>query len=199
MSFRIEQKIKIDQNNLINFRQWLNQQKLEYIYPPRNISSLYFDNENLDMYKDSLEGVLPRKKIRIRNYPESNIKEFFLEKKISSQDGRFKTTDKIKENKLTKEIFDLKYGICKPIVTVSYLREYYKVDNFRLTLDKNLKFKKYSKFSYTKEIKSNKLSLEIKSNFNYPLDKLEEYFYFERIRFSKYCEGIDMIFNQQIR
>lgn len=199
MSFRIEEKLLINFNQVFNFKKWLSEKGYLKLYPDRKIKSLYFENLNNQMFIDSEEGITPRKKIRIRNYPENNIKEFFIEKKTSSQEGRFKTTDKIKENKLAKEIFDLKYGICKPIVTVSYLREYYKVDNFRLTLDRNLKFKKYSKFSYTKEIKSNKLSLEIKSNFNYPLDKLEEYFYFERIRFSKYCEGIDMIFNQKIR
>ena len=36
------------------------------LYPERNINSVYFDNDNLSMYHDSIEGSVPRKKIRIR-------------------------------------------------------------------------------------------------------------------------------------
>ena len=33
-----------------------------------NLKSLYLDNFNYQMYRDSIEGSLPRKKIRIRSY-----------------------------------------------------------------------------------------------------------------------------------
>ena len=43
------------------------------------------------MYNASIEGLTPRKKIRIREYPESDDKKFYLEIKHSSVEGRFKT------------------------------------------------------------------------------------------------------------
>ena len=43
------------------------------------------------MYRDSVEGSVPRKKIRIRNYPNTDDKNYYLETKISSIEGRFKT------------------------------------------------------------------------------------------------------------
>ena len=48
------------------------------------------------MYHNSVEGVLPRKKIRIRFYPENQDNNFYLEKKISSIEGRYKTKEKMK-------------------------------------------------------------------------------------------------------
>ena len=52
-------------------------------------SSIYFDNRTLDMFSDSEEGNLPRKKIRLRSYPPNSNKKN-LEIKISSIEGRFK-------------------------------------------------------------------------------------------------------------
>ena len=51
------------------------------------------------MYLDSEDGCLPRKKIRIRFYPNQNS-GFNLETKISSVEGRFKSSKKIDKNKL---------------------------------------------------------------------------------------------------
>ena len=48
-------------------------------------------NKNFDLFRDSEEGLLPRKKIRIRNYPNSEDKKNYLEIKYSSVEGRFKT------------------------------------------------------------------------------------------------------------
>ena len=71
MSFRIEEKLSIDRNNIIEFKNYLVKKTAKQIYRRRKIESLYFENCNYDMYNDSLEGLTPRKKIRIRNYPDS--------------------------------------------------------------------------------------------------------------------------------
>ena len=89
MSFRIEEKLFIKKNFISDFKKFISSKSSEKIYDPRIIESLYFDNKNFEMYKDSLEGLTPRKKIRIRYYPEQNG-ELFFEKKISSVEGRFK-------------------------------------------------------------------------------------------------------------
>ena len=98
-----------------------NKKGAKKIFKDREINSLYFDNF---MFHDSLEGLTPRKKIRVRNYPNDITKKLSFEIKISSVEGRFKTNklinEKYFENIKKNGIFDNKYGICKPILNVSY-------------------------------------------------------------------------------
>ena len=61
MSFRIEEKINIHKNNSIFLKNWLSENNAKVLFPPRIISSIYFDNDNFEMYHNSIEGVLPRK------------------------------------------------------------------------------------------------------------------------------------------
>ena len=75
MSFRIEEKINIRKENLYKFYEWLNSHSGHKIYPNRKIFSIYFDNQNLNMYHDSIEGIIPRKKIRIRTYNDLSFKK----------------------------------------------------------------------------------------------------------------------------
>ena len=84
MSFRIEKKLFIKKEQLIEFKKFLFKKNIKQIYKPRVVESIYFDNCDKKIYFDSLEGLSPRKKIRIRYYPEKKIKEYFLEYKISS-------------------------------------------------------------------------------------------------------------------
>ena len=72
MSFRLEEKISIDNFNIFDFKKWLFSKGAKILYPPRIINSIYFDN-NLKMYCDSNEGTVPRKKIRIRTYQTKNF------------------------------------------------------------------------------------------------------------------------------
>ena len=99
MSFRIEEKLAIDRNQLIDFKSFLANKTVKQIYQRRKIESLYFDNRNYEMYTDSLEGLTPRKKIRVRNYPGTTDANLYLEIKISSVEGRFKTRKIIDNNK----------------------------------------------------------------------------------------------------
>ena len=81
MSFRIEDKLYINENNLYDFKKFLENKSANKLYTSRTIESLYFDNQNFQIYNDSVEGIVPRKKIRIRKYPKNkdkNIKTFFL-------------------------------------------------------------------------------------------------------------------------
>ena len=63
MSFRKEKKFILDPNNLIFFYQWIKENRCEQLYKNRKINSIYYDNKNFQMYHDSNEGVLPRKKL----------------------------------------------------------------------------------------------------------------------------------------
>ncbi len=195
MSFRIEEKLNIDKNNLFLFKKWLNINKAKKMYCGRIVTSIYFDNTRMDIYHDSNEGVVPRKKIRFRTYDNDidHINNGQLELKISSAEGRFKSTIKNKKiNSILKfGLFDKDYGTCKPKVVVSYSRSYIKIINVRVTLDENINYRKYrSNLTATKD---ESFIAEIKSedvnNLNYISDK----FNFTRIRFSKYCRAIEKL------
>ena len=99
MSYRIEEKLSIDTTSILEFKNYLNSKTAKQIYQPRKTESLYFENNRREMYNDSLEGLTPRKKIRVRNYPGSQDSKLYLEVKISSVEGRFKTRTIIDKNK----------------------------------------------------------------------------------------------------
>ena len=94
MTFRTEKKVRINSSKIYDLTKWIDENDGFQLYPKRVINSIYFDTSNYSMYSDSMEGVLPRKKIRLRNYNykfifDKNVKK---EIKISSVEGRFKTS-----------------------------------------------------------------------------------------------------------
>ena len=145
------------------------------------------------MYSDSIEGLAPRKKIRVRNYPQDLSDTFQLETKISSIEGRHKSVKKISKEYF-EEIkndgyFDQKYGLCTPLLNVLYEREYLKKDDIRITIDTNIT---YSIFNSSLKKKDENVIVELKTSKNKNIDDLFEKFPFQEIRFSKYCNGIEL-------
>ncbi len=199
MSFRIEEKLFIKSEHLIDFKDFLSKKSAKQLHQPRIIKSLYFDNLNLDMYSDSIEGTLPRKKIRIREYLNGNDKNFYLEIKNSSVEGRFKSRKIIDKKKAEylKDIgiLDQQYGTCFPNFYVSYEREYSVIDDVRISIDKNLTYKSFKGSNFYNDINS---IVEIKTGISKNLDDLTKLFPFQRIRFSKYCFAVDALTSKQI-
>tara|TARA_B100001029_G_scaffold127539_1_gene106548 strand:+ start:5081 stop:5674 length:594 start_codon:yes stop_codon:yes gene_type:complete len=195
MTFRIEKKIFIKKENFFSFKEYLDKKGVKSVYDSRKVESLYFDNLSKQMFKDSIEGLTPRKKIRVRNYPNSINKGFFLETKISSVEGRFKTNKKISnkifDDFISNGIFDKKYGICKPTLTVVYDRQYSILDDIRITLDTDIHYKLYKSKILKKD---NNIIVELKSFKDKNLDDLFKMFPFQEIRFSKYCNGIELFY-----
>ena len=195
MSFRIENKYKIQINKLSNLYEWIYKNDGIRLFPKRNIISIYFDNSNLSLYTDSIEGIVPRKKIRLRTYNNSTIsrQNYNLEIKINSVEGRFKTSEKIKDHVkfLKKGYYDNKYGLCYPIVQVKYLREYFKVFGIRITLDTHISFKSFNQIGNYLDYE--KIILEAKTQNTMISNYIDEKFFFEKIRFSKYCSAIDIL------
>ncbi len=198
MSFRKEEKLKINKNQLLTLFDWVSQNGGYRLFDSRIVSSTYFDNDELGMYKDSEEGCVPRKKIRIRSYTKQDHTQecSSLEVKISSVEGRYKTNTKsfnLKKS-LNIGIFDKDYGICKPKVRVTYNRTYIKIHNVRLTIDQDIE---YAKISNKKEnifkTPDSEIVIEIKANNQVLTDYLFRMFPFERIRFSKYSRAINSI------
>tara|TARA_B100000575_G_C22856529_1_gene500772 strand:- start:44 stop:640 length:597 start_codon:yes stop_codon:yes gene_type:complete len=196
MSFRIEEKLFIRKENLIEFKEFLNKKSVKQIYYPRVIESLYFDNINLDMYTDSKEGLTPRKKIRCRVYPDDKDKKIYLEVKNSSVEGRFKTRKILDvteyKKKVTSGILDNQYGVCYPKLYVKYKRDYSIVDDVRISIDREIK---YRDFKTNVEFYDENIIVELKTSYNKNLDKLINDFPIQRIRFSKYCFAIEKLYN----
>jgi len=194
MTFRVEKKLFIKKENLLDFKEKISSIGATTLYKSRKVQSIYFDNMNKDMYNDSIEGLNPRKKIRVRNYPDNIKKYFLLEYKISSIEGRFKVNKEISQKRFDElkfnGIFDKKYGLCKPILNVIYDREYLINSNVRITIDTNILYNMYN----NKIIKSDKdIVVELKTSINQNIDELFEKFPFQEIRFSKYCNGVDLL------
>ena len=80
MSFRIEKKIILNKKKTFKFKDWLRQNNIKNIYTDRQVYSIYFDNKINQSFYESEEGVVPRKKIRLRYYG-NNKDKILLEKK----------------------------------------------------------------------------------------------------------------------
>ena len=203
MSFRIEKKFRVEQKKLVQLYSWLNKNQAVKIYNDRYIKSIYFDNNNFSSYHDSTEGVVPRKKIRLRNYSKkkSDFNDLNLEIKINSVEGRYKTTESLKNhsNYLNSGMHDNFYGVCYPKIIISYKREYYKVYGYRITVDREIQYDDFDlKKKFLNTINENRIIMELKTNFNSDENDINEKFPFEIIRFSKYCFGIEKVYKNII-
>ncbi|MDC3043973.1 VTC domain-containing protein [Candidatus Pelagibacter sp.] len=199
MTFRIERKLNLNTLNVFSLSDIFHRQGFKKIYPDRIIFSCYLDTIDYQMYKDSIEGTVPRKKIRLRTYNKFLLGKVFLEIKINSVEGRYKKVKELKKyNKIFDNgYFDADYGICYPKLIVKYKRTYLKKESVRLTIDRGVKFSKFYKnmahnFSSFKnydcaELKCN--NIEELNHIN--LDQVQI------IRNSKYCNGINEIFREK--
>jgi len=151
------------------------------------------------IYKDSIEGTTPRKKIRIRTYSNKfldNNDEFNFEIKIPSIEGRYKKNEIVKKkiNKLLNGIYDYQYGSCFPVLNVIYEREYFIKNQSRITIDTKIKY-----FEIRGKVISNhgqRESCFVVENKTKDLanNEMLDFFPFETKRFSKYCNGINKIY-----
>jgi len=198
MSFRKELKTILSYSNTESFNKWIIDNGGKLLFNVRDINSIYYENDNFSMYYDSIEGSVPRKKIRVRNYNKFHTfdsRNNNLELKISSAEGRFKKTTNLSSFNLSSYIVrDTTYGICKPLICVSYKRIYYKIKNFRLTIDKDIKYRKISfgKISDSFYVEKNNI-IEIKYTKNED-QLISELFPFTFVRFSKYCRAVEFIY-----
>ena len=86
-SFRKEYKFVTDIENSSKYLEWINKNST-ILYPKRIIQSIYYDNLNFSLYKNSIFDDTDRFKIRFRNYPELSEK-IFKEIKKNTRDGKF--------------------------------------------------------------------------------------------------------------
>ena len=196
MSFRIEKKIAVNKDKFFFINNFFIKNKFNKIYEDRNIYSCYLDTFDFKMYQNSVEGCVPRKKIRLRSYNKLFEGDIFLEKKISSVEGRYKISEKVKDYQkiLDKGYFDHDYGICYPKIIIKYSRSYFQKNDVRITLDKKILFSNYRNnmrsiffFNY-----NDYDCAEIKCKSNQDIENLDLN-NFLSIRSSKYCLGINNV------
>ena len=192
MSFRKEKKFRVTLSDFYKFQDQLYQQGMVTLFEPRLITSVYFDTVDLNMFHDSEEGVLPRKKVRIRWYNDDQL--YTLENKTSSIEGRFKVTSKLKNSISEKKIFtrnrlDAQYGQIKPTLKVSYRRSYFVFNEMRITFDKDICYQNL-KYADKRKYHDPERVIEIKIPANCPDDFVERLIPFPTARFSKYSRGL---------
>lgn len=159
-------------------------------FPNRKVESIYFDDLFNTLLEDSMNGLLERKKVRLRRYDASNTGQ--LEEKIKNNQLNKKITTPIKlvpnfssYDQLLKFIRDFypeKNLI--PTSSISYSRIYLKnkKSNVRITLDFNIETKDFQTNIF-KEL-FNSFIVEVKCNSDAELPILD---FGVQTRFSKYC------------
>ena len=196
MSFRKEIKFNLSYSDFISLKSQLLDCGMKEIYPTRQVNSCYFDNYDYLFFNQSLDGIVPRKKIRLRWY--NNNYSIKKETKITSIEGRFKIAEDYKINKLPNfaklNLFDKIYGNLTPSILIKYSREYYKYNGLRLTFDANILYQNLRSILST-EYTDNKRVMEIKTSIDTPDDFVNKYIFFPSTEFSKYVRGCTFFFN----
>ncbi len=191
MSFRKEHKYRLTQSDQKLLKASLISEGISVIYPSRRVNSCYFDTRELSLFYESEEGILPRKKVRIRWY--NNEQTLTKEVKTSSIEGRFKTTDRFYKNNFIPDfdvVFqDQNYGILRPSLLISYQREYYSFKNLRITFDSCITYKDLRGLSRRVFLDPEGV-MEIKTSMNTSEDYIEQIISAPTTRFSKYSRGI---------
>jgi len=192
MSYRVEEKIPMTLSDSDQFLESLKDQGSEPLFPKRIIQSNYFDSNQFTLFRESEEGLLPRKKVRIRHYPLSNQIEYSLEIKISSIEGRYKSAIKLSDSQAKRinklGYFDPVYGLLEKKISVNYSREYFSFQGIRITRDTHISYQDL--INKTNNFIEKDSVVEIKAPENTPVDFLLKIIPSQRRRFSKYCNAI---------
>ena len=187
---RIEKKFFIDSLSIKRIEAEIVKHGFNPIFKERIIKSLYYDTTDFKCYKESSEGVVPRKKYRIRSYDKKNY--YQLEVKSQQIDGRYKKTTPIDE--YSNKLFDKEYGMLEKKLFTEYKRKYFSNGYLRLTLDFEIKFEKMSR---QKVIFGNKFVIELKPISEYSVQSqqlAENMFNTPEVSFSKYEKAVERLF-----
>ena len=193
MSFRNEKKFRLSYGDSYHLKSSLISLGMKKLYPDRKINSEYFDTKHLNMFSDSEEGILPRKKIRLRWY--NNKLDKNLEIKISSNEGRYKKSKRFNQSLEQSNFFlqDSLYGKIFSSVIVSYQREYFDYKGLRLTFDTKINYRNSRRKSHLR-FNDPETVLEVKTNNLHSNDYIDQIISRPTSRFSKYCRGIHLTY-----
>jgi len=192
MSFRKERKFRLSCSDFLKLKGSLFKKGMRGLYNERVVSSLYFDTLDFYFYRASEEGVLPRRKLRVRWY-DNDMAKLSMEKKISSVEGRFKISNSLTKKEfqflLKKGFFDKDSGLLRPVVKVSYNRAYFTLNKLRMTFDTSISYAFYSPKVYLNDPES---VMEVKTSFNCDDDYINAVIPIPDSRFSKYARSFQL-------
>lgn len=140
---RTEIKFEAERFQLAGFYKYISSRNSCMLHAPRIVNSLYFDTFDFAMFRETREGITPRKKYRLRWYGREGPagKKVSVEVKETRSSGRSKIVEALNSSApLLSEAQLNPYGLIVPVLRVSYLREYFLVDDLRLTIDHEISY-----------------------------------------------------------
>ena len=209
---RHEIKYLITINQYINLMDYLSDKVEKDVVYKSTIYNVYYDTDNFELIKKSIEKPIYKEKLRIRSYDKPTLdSSVYVELKKKYDHIVYKKREKIAykyilnnsflegaETQIDKEIkyFNDFYGGLTPKMFLSYEREayYFKTDKqIRITFDTNIKYRTENvnllpSISDIKLLPNNFVLMELKVPFSIPYD-LTKYLSSEKIfktPFSKY-------------
>ena len=96
-------------------------------------------------------------------------------------------TNNLNQSYLKNGIFDNLYGLLRKKVKVSYLRQYYGLNDMRITIDTDIK---YFSLNSNRAQNDKKCVVEIKVDQNFDEFIISKILSSSKNRFSKYCNAI---------
>lgn len=209
---RHEIKYLITINQYINLMNYLSDKVEKDVFYKSTIYNVYYDTDNFELIRKSIEKPIYKEKLRIRSYDKPTLdSSVYVELKKKYDHIVYKKREKIAykyilnnsflecvETQIDKEIkyFNDFYGGLTPKMFLSYEREayYFKDDKqIRITFDTNIKYRTENvnllpSISDIKLLPNNLVLMELKVPFSIPYD-LAKYLSSEKIfktPFSKY-------------
>lgn len=209
---RHEVKYLITINQYINLINYLSDKVEKDVFYKSAIYNVYYDTDNFELIRKSIEKPIYKEKLRIRLYDKPTLdSSVYVELKKKYDHIVYKRREKIAykyilnnsflecvETQIDKEIeyFNDFYGGLTPKMFLSYEREayYFKTDKqIRITFDTNIKYRTENvnllpSISDIKLLPNNFVLMELKVPFSIPYD-LTKYLSSEKIfktPFSKY-------------
>lgn len=209
---RHEIKYLITINQYINLMNYLSDKFVKDVFYKSTIYNVYYDTDNFELIRKSIERPIYKEKLRIRSYDKPTLdSRVYVELKKKYDHIVYKRREKIAykyilnnsflegaETQIDKEIkyFNDFYGGLTPKMFLSYERVayYFKTDKqIRITFDTNIKYRTENvnllpSISDIKLLPNNLVLMELKVPFSIPYD-LAKYLSSEKIfktPFSKY-------------
>lgn len=209
---RHEIKYLITINQYINLMDYLSDKVEKDVFYKSTICNVYYDTDNFELIRKSIEKPIYKEKLRIRSYDKPTCdSSVYVELKKKYDHIVYKKREKIAykyilnnsflegaETQIDKEIkyFNDFYGGLTPKIFLSYEREayYFKDDKqIRITFDTNIKYRTENvnllpSISDIKLLPNNFVLMELKVPFSIPYN-LAKYLSSEKIfktSFSKY-------------
>lgn len=193
------------------------------VFHRRKVNNIYFDDSNYNFYKQNVEGVANRKKLRVRwyGYDTCLVKAPAIEIKIKQGEVGDKITYKFKDysfnlgQQTAKDIHDslivatadrltLQHGlgILHPTLLNTYERRYFLsfCGKFRITVDYNQEFYNPNYSNYKRSrigLRDVILELKYAIDDDFEARKITQYIGTRLSKNSKYVNGINLLYHPE--